>query len=63
MTVANWMQHPVVAVGVRGADAEDFERAGDLAADGHRGVERVEGVLEDHLNRRDSVDIPLRDRC
>ncbi len=57
------LKHPGAPVRVVFADAEDFQRADDLAPHRHRRVERVERVLEHHLDARHRVCRPVFDRC
>jgi hypothetical protein len=50
-----------LAVGGRLADAEFLQRADDLRAHRMAGIERVERILEHHLDRRDGADVALLD--
>ena len=45
------LEHALAAFGHGLADAELLERAQDLRAHGVRRVQRVEGILEHHLDR------------
>ena len=54
-------EHPRLALGVGLADAEFLQRANDLRADAMAGVERVERVLEHHLDRGDGRGVALLD--
>mmetsp|Transcript_18259 Transcript_18259/g.28909 ORF Transcript_18259/g.28909 Transcript_18259/m.28909 type:complete len:656 (+) Transcript_18259:1222-3189(+) len=55
------LQHPRAALALILADLENLKRPNDLPTHGHRRVQRVERVLEHHLNIRDRLGVAVFD--
>src|SRR5271156_1438094 len=55
-------QHGPAALVLAGADAEALQRAHYLRSHGVAGIQRVERILEDHLNGGDRLDVAPLDR-